>query len=92
MTMAEQKKIGRLAIREEGESINAYYAMPGTMEGAILLFSVSRAAAMRPSVKEKILALGKQIVEEILYEAIGERPTWPDGPEPAPEHERAGRA
>lgn len=90
--MANEKKVGRLALREEGEWINGYYAMPDTMDGAVLLFSVKRAAAMHSGVKEKVLALGRQIVGEILFEATGVRPTWPNPPEPAPEHERAGRA
>ncbi len=29
-------KIGRLAMRHEGNFWNAYYAMPDTMDGAIL--------------------------------------------------------
>lgn len=35
-------KIGRLAMRHEGSNWSAYYAEPGTMEGAIFLGSVDR--------------------------------------------------
>jgi hypothetical protein len=86
------KQIGRFALREEGDLVNAYYAMPETMEGAILLFSVKRGAAMLPGVKEKVLALGRQIVGEIIFDVTGTRLSWPNEPQPAPEHERSGRA
>lgn len=85
------QQIGRLAIRDEGPHINAYYAMPNTMERARLLFSVDRGAADLPGVREKMLDLGRQIVGELIFEIAGVRPSW-GGPEAAPEHERAGRA
>jgi hypothetical protein len=87
--IARHAQFGRLAIRAEGNFVNAYYAMPDTMKGATLLFSVNRSAALRPGVHEKILDLGRQIVGEIVFEISGVRPLW-GGPEAAPEHERAG--
>jgi hypothetical protein len=39
--MPDMTQIGRLALREEGEWWNAYYyAMPGTMDGALHLGSI----------------------------------------------------
>jgi hypothetical protein len=60
--MMQKVEFGRLAIRTEGSSISAYYAMPGTMEGAVPLFSVNRKAAEYPGVRDAILELGKVIV------------------------------
>ena len=89
--MKDHKQIGRLAIRDEGEWINAYYAMPGTMDGSILLASLRRTAADRPGVFDAFKDLGRTIVGEILFEEIGARPAW-GGEDRAPEHERAGKA
>jgi hypothetical protein len=92
-TMAEQTtKIGRLALREEGTNWNAYYAMPGTMDGAIPLGSIRLATVLgRPERKEAFMTLMREIVADIIEQSVGVRPTW-GGPENAPEHEHAGRA
>lgn len=82
-------KVGRMAIRDEGNFVNVYYALPGTMKGAKPLISVDRGAALLPGVRDKIIALGQQIVGELIFEVSGARPTW-GAPERAPEHERAG--
>ena len=90
--MAQQSKdIGRLAFRTEGEFVNAYYALRGSMEGALLLFSVNRSAAAHPIVRERILDLGRAIVGQLLHEATGQRVEFLE-PIPAPEHEKAGHA
>lgn len=84
-------QIGRLAIRDEGGHVAAYYAMPDTMKDAKLLFTVKRRAADYPGVRDKIIELGRQIVGEIIFDVTGVRPVW-GGPETAPEHERAGHS
>lgn len=90
--MGEHNKVGRLALREEGEWWNAYYALTDTMEGAIPLGSVRIAAAKaNPQVKERFIALMREVVSGIIEETAGIRPTW-GGIESAPEHERAGSA
>ena len=89
--MKDHKQIGRLAIREEVLWVNTYYAMPGTMEGAILIASVRRTAAERPGVLDAFKDLGRAIVSEIVFEESGMRPVW-GGEKRAPEHERAGKA
>jgi hypothetical protein len=84
------KKIGRLALRHEGDFWNAYYAMPDTMEGAILLGSIRIRFVETQERKDAFLALMREAVSDILEEATGARPTWPEGPQPAPERERSG--
>jgi hypothetical protein len=79
--------IGRLALREEGENWNAYYAMPGTMKGALFLGSIRLGfLTKRPERKRAFQALMTECVADIIEETIGVRPTFRTGP--APEHER----
>lgn len=93
--MAEQQ-MGRLAMREEGHFWVAYYALPDTMEGAVLLGQVAMAAVSGPEGferKQTFMGMMRDFVGDIIAERIGYRPEWPE-PEgrPAPERERAGRA
>lgn len=85
------QKIGRLAMRHEGANWNAYYAMPGTMVGAIFLGSIC-IAALHNNEERKAAFMGmmRDIVADVIEMETGQRPTWPDGPQAAPEHERAG--
>lgn len=86
------QQVGRLALRHEGDFWNAYYAVVGTMEGAILLGSIRMAAvANSASRKRAFMDLMRGIVTEIIEQTTGLRPTW-GGPDRAPEHERAGSA
>jgi hypothetical protein len=90
MERGEGFKIGRLAMRQEGANWNAYYAEPGTMEGAMLLGSVRMSLVLRPDAKARFLECMMEFVADIIQDATGQRPTFPDGPELAPPHERAG--
>jgi hypothetical protein len=83
---------GRLALREEGENWNAYFAMPGTMQGAIFLGSIRMALIReRPRCRAQFMALMREAVTDILQEATGTRPLfWNE--QPAPEDERSGNA
>lgn len=86
-------QIGRLAMRAEGDNWCAYYAMPDTMQGAILLGSVRMAIVTRDAArKQAFMALMRDAVADIIEDATGQRPTWPNPPRPAPEHERGGNA
>ena len=38
------------------------------------------------------MSMMKDCVTDIIKEAVGVKPEWPDGAKPAPRHERAGRA
>jgi hypothetical protein len=83
---------GRLALRSEGDLWVAYYALPKTMEGAIFLGSIQLRFVQDPVRKSTFMDLMQEAVSDIIEEITGERPTWPDGPMPAPEHERGGNA
>lgn len=91
--MSQLEQMGRLAMRVEGDWWNAYYAMPDTMEDAILLGSIRMIFVHDFSAKEIFMALMRDAVSAIIKDRIGVEPSWPDeGGKPAPEHERAGRA
>ncbi len=90
--MSVEKQIGRLAMRVEGTLWCAYYAMPNTMDGAVFLGSIAMAFVEQPDRKEAFMALMREAVSDLIEERTGTRPTWPRGPEPAPEHERSGKA
>jgi hypothetical protein len=84
-------KVGRLALRQEGLNWNAYYALTGTMEGAIPLGSIAlRFVVGHPDRHKAFINLMREAVSDLIEEITGERPTWPEGVQPAPMHERAG--
>ena len=85
-------QIGRLAMRHEGDSWNAYYALPDTMEGALFLGGVRMAIVASKERKDAFLAFMREAVGDIIQEKTGVRPIWPKPPEAAPEHERSGHA
>jgi hypothetical protein len=86
-------KIGGLALRHEGKFWNAYYALPDSMADAIQLGSIAmRFVENNQERKDAFMALMREGVADILQEQTGTRPTWPDGPQSAPEHERAGHS
>ncbi len=86
-------KVGRLALRVEGEFWNAYYALEqDTMDGAILLGSIKMRFVEQSTVnKEAFVNLMRDVITSIIKDAIGESSSWGD-PEPAPEKERSGSA
>jgi hypothetical protein len=85
-------QMGRLAMREEGSLWVAYYAPPDNMTDAIFLGSIRLAFVQQKDRKDLFMALMKEAVSDIMEEALGHRPTWPSPPQPAPEHERGGKA
>jgi hypothetical protein len=83
---------GRLALREDGDFWKAYYAMPGTMDGAILLGMVRlRFARDNPTIKRDFMLLMQKAVTDTLREVTGAELVWPEPPQPAAEHERGVR-
>lgn len=91
MMAATSNQIGRLAMRHEGTNWNAYYAMPSTMEGAILLGSIAmRFVVGNPERHKAFMDLMREAVSDVIFDETGQRPTWPEGVQRAPEHERAG--
>ena len=92
MTDEEKTQIGRLAMRQEGENWNAYYALTDTMEGAIFLGSIRMGAVVgNPARRQAFMDLMRSVIADILEERTGHRPTW-GGEAAAPEHERSGSA
>lgn len=86
------EKIGRLAMRHEGQQWNAYYALADTMNGAIFLGSITMAAiAENPARKQAFMNMMRDVVSDILEERLGVRLEW-GGPQAAPEHERSGHS
>ena len=80
-------------MRHEGNHWNAYYAMPGTMDGAILLGSICMAAIVEsPARKTAFMDMMRDVVGEVVAAKTGSQVSWPEGAKPAPEHERAGHA
>lgn len=85
-------KVGRLAMRQEGDNWNAYYAMPDTMEDALPLGSIRMGAIIgNDARREEFLNLMRDVLADFIEAETGVRPVW-GGPEGAPEHERAGSA
>ena len=91
--MTKQQKIGRLAMRHEGTNWNAYYALTDTMAGAILIGSIPmRFIVGKPDRQKAFIDLMRGAVSDLIEELTGHQPTWPEGVQPAPAHERAGHA
>lgn len=85
-------KVGRLALRHEGAMWNAYYALEGTMKGAVHLGSIAiNTVVDNPDRKRAFMDLMQGIVADFLQEKTGERPTWNE-PQAAPEIERSGHS
>jgi hypothetical protein len=92
MSDEPKAQIGRLALREEGDTWNAYYAMPGTLQGAVFLGSIKMSLIReRPRRKAQFMALMREAVGDILQDQTGVRPSWREQ-QPAPEDERSGNA
>lgn len=84
-------KVGRLAMRHEGANWNAYYALTDTMADAIPLGSIAmRFIVGNPARKTAFMDFMRDAVSDLIEEKTGVRPVWPDGPQAAPERERAG--
>ena len=92
MPKDKQVQVGRLAMRHEGRMWNAYFAKPGTMEGAIQIGSIAMAGiAKSPTRYNAFLQMMTELVGDIINDISGEMPSW-TGAEPAPENERAGHS
>lgn len=86
--MTDKAKIGRLAMRVEGTLWNAYYAMPDTMKDSLYLGGVQMRFVQSEKRRAEFMGMMKEAVADIIEERTGVRPIWPDGAQPAPEHER----
>jgi hypothetical protein len=89
--MKKSPPLGRLAMRQEGQSWVAYYAQPGTMEGAIWLGAIKLSLVENLERKQKFMDLMMDALSEIITMSAGQKPVW-DEPTVAPDSERAGNA
>ncbi len=88
--MTETIEAGRLALRVKGDSWNAYWAQPSTMEGALLLASISIKLVQNEDRKNAFITLMRECVADMLEEVTGHRPSYPNGIQDAPETEQSG--
>ena len=79
----------RLAIRSEGNVVNAYLAAADTMADARLIGSLARGVAERADLFERWKALMTEALSVLVEEITGQRPLITETR--APEHERSGR-
>ncbi|MBI2770030.1 MAG: hypothetical protein HYX47_10430 [Burkholderiales bacterium] len=90
--MSEEIKPFRMAIREEGPMVNAYFAKADTMEGAELIASISTPLLKaEPTLFKAFQALMQCAAATLTEQRTGMKVSRIDL-ERAPEHERAGRA
>src|SRR5580765_6615106 len=82
MEQKDDVKLGRLAMRHEGNFWVAYYALPESMEGAVLLGSIAMRFVDTKPRRDAFMEIMKKAVADLLQDQFGERPTWPDGPQP----------
>jgi hypothetical protein len=92
MKKTTRERIGRLAFREvsreDGDWWHAYYARDDTMQDAQLLGTILLKLVKRPDRKDRFMALMRLAFSDMVEDVAGVRPTWPEPPQPAPEHER----
>ena len=68
---------GRIAFRAENEYWHAYYADSATMDGAVLLGSISIGAIeFNPERRSVFIELMQGIVSDIIEDRMGEQPVW----------------
>lgn len=87
------QETGRLALRVEGRNWNAYYALPNTMDGALLLASINiNLVTEHPEVKRAFMETMKTALAAVLADVaggkVGKVLNWDE--RPAPESERSG--
>lgn len=82
----------RLAIREEGQFVNAYLAQSDNMAGAFLVGSIAVGLLkMEPELFEQFKALMTAAMKTLVEVGVGGK-VLGTFEEPPPEHERAGHA
>lgn len=75
MTIKTETKIGRLAMREEGEFWCAYYALPDEWERRMLLGSIHMGIIRdKREYRDKFLSMMSDIVADLIEEIVGKRP------------------
>ena len=88
--MSKVKPNGRLAFRAEGTMWSAYWALPDTMDGALLIGSIAMAAVQDVQRKHAFMMLIQDALASVFAEKGIEIDRW--STQSAPEHERGGNA
>lgn len=88
--VVKQVDIGRLSMRVNGDKWVAYYvaSIKGGFEDRIWLGEVHINAVRTDARRERVLALFREIVSDVVEDAAGIRPSWPNDPATAPDSER----
>ena len=89
--MKKSKPSGRLAMRVEGTMWNAYWALPDTMDGAVLIGSIAMAAVQNVKRKHAFMLLMQDSLSSLFADKGVEIDRW-EKPQSAPERERGGNA
>jgi hypothetical protein len=71
----DHRMIGRLAMRTVEDHWVAYYAMPGTMEGAIELGRIRMGLIEREERRQEFVNVMSNVVADIIERTAGKRPT-----------------
>lgn len=83
----------RIAIRNEGTLLNAYFALPGTMVGAHLLLSAhAETVKSSPELTSAYVAFAQALSHIHAKRTLGLNVVDFGDATPAPEHERGGHA
>lgn len=92
MAGAQQQTEVRLAIRQEGQTVNAYVANSGSMDDAFIIGSIAAGLLrMQPELFEQFKALmTSAMIALVEVGANGKVLSLTESP--APEHEKAGHA
>jgi hypothetical protein len=77
------QRIGRLALRVEGDEWRGYYALPDSMKDAIFLGCIKMRFVENQTHKKMFMDLMREAVADLIEEAAGERPSWEE-PRAAP--------
>lgn len=85
-----QKLPLRLAFRREGAFINCYFAERETMASALHVGSLATTLSEKPGVFDRWRVCMQECFADFCEDVLGVRPTFPEPPQPAPDHERAG--
>jgi hypothetical protein len=88
---SEPQAAFRIAIREEGNNVNAYLAQPNTMDNALHLGSLTVQCARIPGVFDGFVKLMQQATARLSQDVLGEKVSSFQIQQ-APEHEKAGKA
>lgn len=89
--MSENKSVGRLALRVEGDNWTAYWAKPDTMDGAMWLASIRMVFVQDEARQEAFKSLLVEALAEVFADKLG-TPVEAWDQRPAPESERSGSA